>query len=529
MKVYIIWGFLGSGKTTLINYLLSTVLKDRKVVIVENESGKESVDGVFLRSKNYQVKDLRSGCICCTLRLELPRVMTEIEHAVCPDIVLIEPSGLASLEELIRIQDFTVDGILTLIDVGMYAMLMKLNAAFYRRQFLLSPVIVLTKTGQTDAAGLNTICNELRSVAPSVRIIQDYHQLKTDEWEQLWSDCRVFNTDNSITYLKTHNAKFGMQTLPVNSPLDLYFYENLLNRFNKQMGILLLRGKGILEDVNHHWHKIDFVQEKVTVEDVPDYSAPEKESFISVWWDQAANRSPLEWITPFVNATEVACPVDGLNVDDNELFRYLGFETSGPDRYQLDFIRRLKSEALSICKPRFGYRFLSGLQVDSRALIAGGQEFKPGSIIVKCLRKADFYATIVASVGEEFDEWLNDKHSGGDLLETFIADALGSVIVEAIIAWGISLLTDRAKTWEMKVSNSYSPGYCGWDVAEQQHLFSMLPVKFCGVTLTGSSLMLPVKSISALVGIGSEIEKKAYGCAICRKKDCFKRKEVVSL
>ena len=65
-------------------------------------------------------------------------------------------------------------------------------------------------------------------------------------------------------------------------------------------------------------------------------------------------------------------------------------------------------------------------------------------------------------------------------------------------------------------------------MAEQRIFFSMLPDGFCGISLTDSCLMLPIKSVSALVGIGGNIEKKPYGCAICRKKDCFKRKEVMS-
>lgn len=90
MNIYIIWGFLGSGKTTLINYLLSSYLSGKKVVVIENESGTESVDSVLLRSKNYQVKDLNSGCICCTLRQELPIAIKEIEISVRPVILLID-------------------------------------------------------------------------------------------------------------------------------------------------------------------------------------------------------------------------------------------------------------------------------------------------------------------------------------------------------------------------------------------------------------------------------------------------------
>lgn len=125
---------------------------------------------------------------------------------------------------------------------------------------------------------------------------------------------------------------------------------------------------------------------------------------------------------------------------------------------------------------------------------------------------------ILGSVGSETDQWITTKREGNDIMEAFIADALGSTIVEAIVNKGKSYLERKMLDFGLKISNSYSPGYCGWNVAEQQMLFSLFPLSFCGVTLTKSSLMIPIKSVSALIGIGKDIEKKPYGCAICRKK-----------
>lgn len=230
----------------------------------------------------------------------------------------------------------------------------------------------------------------------------------------------------------------------------------------------------------------------------------------------------------FINAKEEICPIDALQIEDKELYGYLGLGNSRPDEYLLALIEKLKQEALTMAHPRFGYRFVLGERRDRKRLVIGENLFTPDTIIVNSLRHSEFFAVLTASVGKDLDKWMKEKKSAGDIMEAFIADALGSVIVEAVIAWGLSFLSCRMAKINLKVSNSYSPGYCGWDVAEQRLFFSMLPDGFCGISLTDSCLMLPVKSVSALVGVGKNVKKRPYGCAICKKKDCFKRKEVIS-
>ena len=235
MNIYIIWGFLGSGKTTLINYLLSSYLSGKKVVVIENESGTESVDSVLLRSKNYQVKDLNSGCICCTLRQELPIAIKEIEISVRPDILLIEPSGLASLEDLVRIPDIRIDGIISLVDVHMYAFLKKLNFDFYRRQFYLSSVILLTKTSEAEEAKIRSVINDLLMIQPRLEIVQDYHLLNEVDWGFILSKSCCYGVNNYIpAYSKVLGPNYEIWTISVYSFLSISFYERLFNRINKR-------------------------------------------------------------------------------------------------------------------------------------------------------------------------------------------------------------------------------------------------------------------------------------------------------
>jgi hypothetical protein len=75
----------------------------------------------------------------------------------------------------------------------------------------------------------------------------------------------------------------------------------------------------------------------------------------------------------------------------------------------------------------------------------------------------------------------------------------------------------------MKITNRYSPGYCSWNVSEQKKLFSLLPEGCCGITLSASSLMSPIKSISGIIGMGRSVEFKEYVCEICSMKDCIFR------
>lgn len=213
-----------------------------------------------------------------------------------------------------------------------------------------------------------------------------------------------------------------------------------------------------------------------------------------------------------------------LFLPEREVCQYMGYGDHAPDERIVEMIRSMKQELASICRPRFGYCSVAGQVPDRESLLLAGKAVTPGRIITSYLKESEFFLILVATAGREYDEWKANLQEEGDIVRLYVADALGSTIVEAVVAQAMEHLEAVAEESGLHISNSYSPGYCGWHVSEQKTIFSLLPDEFCGVTLTESSLMLPIKSVSAVIGVGARVVKKPYGCAICRKKDCFKRR-----
>ena len=107
----------------------------------------------------------------------------------------------------------------------------------------------------------------------------------------------------------------------------------------------------------------------------------------------------------------------------------------------------------------------------------------------------------------------------------YIIDAIASEYVEKSSAWLEDRVAEQAMLRRWKITNRHSPGYCDWPVSEQHKLFSLLPERFCGITLTESALMIPIKSLSGIIGLGPDVKRGAFQCSICDLKDCFRRRD----
>ena len=144
-------------------------------------------------------------------------------------------------------------------------------------------------------------------------------------------------------------------------------------------------------------------------------------------------------------------------------------------------------------------------------------------IIAAALRDISSAAVFTATIGSALEEKAVQYNDKGEMLKMYCADIMGSEAVEKAADRMQEALALYAKGQGMEITNRYSPGYCGWDVAEQKKIFSILPDQFCGVTLTKSAMMMPVKSVSGIIGLGAQVKIMPYGCAICDKANCIRR------
>ena len=110
------------------------------------------------------------------------------------------------------------------------------------------------------------------------------------------------------------------------------------------------------------------------------------------------------------------------------------------------------------------------------------------------------------------------------MVRVFIADALGSVIAEKTADRMEEALQESIGKLGWRHTNRFSPGYCEWHVSQQQQLFPLFKGETCGVSLTESSLMVPIKSVSGIIGLGSRVRRLDYTCGLCNLKDCFRRR-----
>lgn len=206
---------------------------------------------------------------------------------------------------------------------------------------------------------------------------------------------------------------------------------------------------------------------------------------------------------------ELRC--EELKLSEQEIWRTMGVRNNDPDTLMLELIEEMTIEIFSVVKPRYCYKYVSEI------------DFKYGKIIEDGLKSADRYVIVVSTVGTELDKLLAG-YQQKDIVRAFVIDAIASEMAEAVQRVAISRIENEIEEGE-KLSNPYSPGYCGWQLKEQAKLFAHFESAPCGVVLNDSFLMMPIKSISSVVGIGKNVVKAPYGCDICTKIDCYKKRK----
>ena len=183
-KVDIFSGFLGAGKTTLIKKLISEGYDTKNIVLIENEFGEIGVDTGFLRESGVKINEMVAGCICCTLVGDFGKALNEVIEQYDPDRILIEPSGVGKLSDvIIAVQDLDNDkielnGFTTVVDAKRYKMYMENFGEFFANQVEHASSIFLSHQQGMSSAELDEVVNDIRTLNKTAQIV-------TTDWDQL--------------------------------------------------------------------------------------------------------------------------------------------------------------------------------------------------------------------------------------------------------------------------------------------------------------------------------------------------------
>ena len=183
-KIDIFSGFLGAGKTTLIKKLIKEAYAGEKIVLIENEFGEIGIDGGFLKDAGIEITEMNSGCICCSLVGDFGKALEKVLHEYEPDRILIEPSGVGKLSDVIKAvlkidsHETELDGFTAVVDAGKCKMYMKNFGEFFNDQIEHAGTIILSRSGDVSEEKLKT-CVEL------IKEHNDKAVIITTPWEQL--------------------------------------------------------------------------------------------------------------------------------------------------------------------------------------------------------------------------------------------------------------------------------------------------------------------------------------------------------
>ena len=222
---------------------------------------------------------------------------------------------------------------------------------------------------------------------------------------------------------------------------------------------------------------------------------------------------------------------DELNISGDILPPLMGYDDPAmiPDPV-LESVTELMKQGPEICNIRGGYVLTDEITVDSQnnTVHSHGQRFDTKKIVTSQLRNSEFAAWFVCTAGEEISHYTRQLMDEGDLIKGYVVDVLANVVVEAAMDRIQSNLKTEIEKSGLKITNRYSPGYCDWDIAEQKKLFTIFPENYLDIALSESCLMIPVKSVSGVIGIGKEVKFNNYTCHLCSDKNCLYRNKGIA-
>ncbi len=213
-KVDIFSGFLGAGKTTLIKKLISEAYSGEKLVLIENEFGEIGVDGKFLQEAGVEITEMNSGCICCSLVGDFGKALTKVVEDYSPERILIEPSGVGKLSDVIKAvknigsEKLELNSFTTVVDAGKCKMYMKNFGEFFNDQVEHAQTIILSHTGKLSE----------EKTAKAVELLREHNKdavIVTTDWDSLTGEQILLAMEKKTVSVHDEIEKLNDEACPV--------------------------------------------------------------------------------------------------------------------------------------------------------------------------------------------------------------------------------------------------------------------------------------------------------------------------
>lgn len=269
-EIILISGFLGAGKTTLIQHLLNAAGREQRLALLENEFGAYSVDDLLLRRPGLPVRTLTSGCICCSLAGPFEATIGELVQSEHPEQLLIEPSGVAGMSDLLRIcQNLPPEwgmgpvAALTVVDAEMHPAYREDMGEFYLDQIRSAGALVCSKLDLVSPQEARAVCESLAEENPGAAIF-------ACPWEELDVPLlldaareRTVSLDREHAHHHHSGAVFTSLALHPETPRDGAGWQSLLSELERPELGRVLRAKGFLPGPDGTWYQADYTPGRV--------------------------------------------------------------------------------------------------------------------------------------------------------------------------------------------------------------------------------------------------------------------------
>jgi hypothetical protein len=209
-----------------------------------------------------------------------------------------------------------------------------------------------------------------------------------------------------------------------------------------------------------------------------------------------------------------------LDINREQIFQELGYaENAIPECFSEQIDEILRSYP-GLCDIRAAYRIVDVTAHKDHGLLINNILFDLNKIIAFQLKGSGKLAIFICTIGAKMENWCSQLFSEGDGVKAHFVDTIASAAIEKATDILHDHIEQKMLEIGLSVTNRFSPGYCGWSVSEQHLLFSFFPHGSCGIKLTESALMIPRKSTSGIIGVGSSVKREPYFCDRCANKDC---------